>query len=166
MTNGPQQFSPRAVMSLPMARRDGWHLKRYAILADGRVFDEEIALAALDAAIARLPSARHLTDQTGNHGIGFQIIHFAQVAVVSPVFFWQWGSVLASIAQMRAPWDNPTAFEDGVKDVVGCVWEMDIVSFEVNAWKTTMLSDVGTMNDRLKTYFDLRMQSAGSQNTC
>jgi len=137
-----------------MVKDQGWQLKRYAILADGRSFDKDIASSARTEAIQRLPDAGSLMDETGNHGVGFQIIHFAEIAVVSPVFYWQWGSVLANIEQMRAKWGAPTIFGDGVKEVVGCVWEMGVVSFEINAWKTTLLTDVGTPAERLATYLE------------
>lgn len=152
-----QKFRTREVLSLPVVSDQGWQLKRYAILADGREFADHIAAAASAEAIKRLPDAGRLNDEAGNHGVGFQIVHFAEVAVVSPVFYWQWGSVLASIQQMRAQWETPTAFGDGVREVVGCVWEMDVVSFEVDAWKTTLLNDVGTPEERLAAYLEQRL---------
>lgn len=148
-----QEFCSRAVLSLPAFKARGWTLKRYAILASGRSFDEDIVLAASNEAILRLPEAGSLNDAVENHGVGFQIIHFAQVAVVSPVFYWRWGSVLANIDQMRASWDQPTAFGDGVKEVVGCIWEMDIVSFEIDAWKMSLLNQGGTPTERLAAYY-------------
>jgi hypothetical protein len=72
-------------------------LKGYAILADGSALDEAISRAAAEEALRRLPRAGSLKDETGNQGVGFQIVHFAEVAIVSPVFYWQWGSVLAKI---------------------------------------------------------------------
>jgi len=134
-----------------MVKDQGWQLKRYAILANGRSFDNNIASSARTEAIKRLPDAGSLMDETGNHGVGFQIIHFAEIAVVSPVFYWQWGNVLANIEQMRAKWE---AFGDGVKEVVGCIWEMDVVGFEIDAWKKTLLNDVGTPTERLATYLE------------
>ncbi len=151
-----QPFRSLSVLSRPIVRDDGWQLKQYAILGDGKTFDDNIASAAGAEALKRLPAGGNLLDEAGNHGVGFQIIHFAQVAVVSPVFYWQWGSVLANIDQMRAKWETPTKFADGVKEVVGCIWEMDIVSFEISAWKATMLSDVGTPTERLGTYLKQR----------
>lgn len=147
-----QPFQSRNVLALPLANDKGWQLKRYAILAKGRDFDNRIASSALLEAIARLPKAGKIGDENSNHGVGFQIIHFAEVAVVSPVFYWQWGSVLANVAQMRAPWEQPTVFGDGKNEVVGCVWEMDVVSFEIGAWKDTMLGNVGTPAERLSSY--------------
>ncbi|WP_299547601.1 hypothetical protein [uncultured Tateyamaria sp.] len=145
-------FRARTVLSLPAERSAGWQLKRYAILADGRAFSEEVATAATAAAIQRLPQARPLSEVDGNHGMGFQLIHFAETAVVSPAFYWQWGSVLAHIDQLRAPWDDPTRFDTGSPEVFGCVWEMEIVTFEVGAWTSTMLSDHGAPADRLQAY--------------
>mgnify|MGYP001803432165 FL=1 len=140
-------FRARPVRPLAPITRQGWTLKRYAILADGRSYDDAVASAATDSALDRLPEAGPLEDASGNHGLGFQIIHFADTAVVSPVFYWQWGSVLAHIDQLRAPWSTPTAFETGKADVFGCVWEMDIVSFEVDTWRRTMLDGPGIPAD-------------------
>ncbi len=154
-----QSFQSRAVMALPLAKEAGWQLKRYAILAHGRRFDDGIAASALLEAIARLPKAGRIEDETGNHGVGFQIIHFAEVAVVSPVFYWQWGSVLANIKQMRAPWEQPTAFGDGKAEFIGCVWEMEVVSFETGAWRDTLLGDAGTVAERLTRYSLQQYQS-------
>lgn len=142
-------------MSLPLAKERGWQLKRYAILADGRDFDSDIASSALTEAFARLPDAGDLNDEVSNHGIGFQIVHFAQTAVVSPVFYWQWGGVLANIGQIRANWETPNNFTNGVEEVVGCIWEMEIVCFEISAWKNTLLNTVGTPTERVASYLQL-----------
>ncbi len=149
-----QQFRARRVLALPVVEDQGWQLKRYAILANGRSFDNGITSSAGIEAIKRLPDAGSLIDGTGNHGVGFQIIHFAELAVMSPVFYWQWGNVLAKIEHMRAIWEAPTIFGDGKAEVVGCVWEMGVVNFELNAWKNTLLNDVGTPTERLATYLE------------
>ena len=153
-------FQPRTVLSLPVGECDGWRLKRYAILSDGRTFDEKVQSSALDAAIRRLPDAGALDDADGNHGTGFQIIHFAEVAVVSPVFYWQWGSVLANIDQMRARWSAPTDFGPGINEFIGCVWEMEIVTFEVSAWKETVLGGAGGPEAGLQDYLARHLPSA------
>lgn len=156
-----QPYRPRAVLSLQCIERSGWHLKRYAILAEGRVFDESVAIAAADEAFRRLPIAGSLDDESGNQGVAFQIVHFAEVAVVSPVFYWQWGSVLANLDQMRASWDAPTEFKDGVEEVVGCVWEMNIVRFEVETWTSQLLGGTKSTADGLAAY----LQSDASSET-
>ncbi|NSX55854.1 hypothetical protein [Parasulfitobacter algicola] len=108
-------------------------------------------------AFNRLPTPGSLKDATGNHGVGFQIVHFAEIAVVSPVFYWQWGSVLSNIRQIRAKWETPTIFENGIEEIVGCIWEMDVVSFEINAWKNTLLTGAGTPKERLSAYIERRL---------
>lgn len=153
--NHLQPFQSRKVSALPLATQNGWRLKRYAIFADGRDFDEEVASSATSEAISRLPQVGEIGDDSSNHGVGFQIIHFAEVAVVSPVFFWQWGSVLAQSHQLRASWETPTSFGDGVEEVVGCVWEMEVICFEVNAWKNTVLCNMGTPTERVAKYLEL-----------
>ncbi|MEM9640915.1 MAG: hypothetical protein AAGA19_05390 [Pseudomonadota bacterium] len=147
-------FRPRPVLPLNVVEQAGWRLKNYAILADGRSYDETVASAASEEALRRLPEAGGLRDEEGNHGIGFQIVHFAEVGVVSPVFYWQWGSVLARLEQIRARWEDPTVFRDGVREVVGCIWEMDIVQFEVNLWTSTLLDGTEPPDVRLNRYLD------------
>ncbi len=136
-----QPFSSRRILQLPIGKANGWKLKRYGIIAKDREFDLSVAQSALESAIERLPTAGRLEDAEGNHGVGFQIVHFAEVAIVSPVFYWIWGSVLANTFQMRAQWRDTNAFETGVKEVVGCVWEMDIICFETKSWKEIMLGE-------------------------
>ncbi len=153
-------FIPRKILALPTVESDGWQLKRYGILADQKFFDPRVASSALTAAIERLPLAGNINDPDGNHGVGVQLIHFAEVAVVSPVFYWVWGSVLANTHQMRAQWDSPNRFEAGVKEVVGCIWEMQILCFETQAWKETMLSGVGTPTENLADYLRQILPSA------
>lgn len=147
-------FRARRTVSLEPASDRGWQLKRYAIIAGGRKFDAAVAAAATAEVLRRLPDAGPLENAAGNHGIGFQIIHFAEVAVVSPVFYWQWGSVLAQLGQIRARWDAPHEFQDGIAEVVGCVWEMDVVQFETEAWTRSMLSASADPEDRLSDYLN------------
>lgn len=147
-------FKARVVSALPNVSSAGWRMKRYAIQADGRIYDKKIAEAATQEAIRRLPNAGKLQENNGNHGIAIQLIHFAEVAVVSPVFYWQWGMVLGHIDQIRAQWSEPTIFGDGVKEVVGCIWEMDIVSFEIKAWKEQVLNGTGLLEDRVSEYLN------------
>ena len=155
-----QPYSQREVLRLPLAKANGWQLKRYGVLADNKQSDSVTVDAALDSAIERLPDAGKLCSPDGNHGVGFQIVHFAEVAVVSPVFYWIWGSVLANADQLRAPWDNTEKFDTGVKEVIGCVWEMEIVCFETNSWKQEMLSGKGTPDENLTRYLGSGLPSA------
>jgi len=161
--NNFEPYEPRSIIVMPTLEQSGWQLKRYAIAAKNKTFDQATAKLAFDAGIDRLPVAGNLCDQSGNHGVGFQIVHFAQVAVVSPVFFWMWGSVLANIDQMRAPWSSTNQFKTGVKEVVGCVWEMQLVCFETQAWTQTMLGEQGTSTEKLARYLECCPVSAEKQ---
>lgn len=151
-------FRPRRTLALPLAERDGWRLKRYAILSDGRSYDVAVAEAALPAALARLPAAGTLDDPRGNHGIGFQIIHFAeQVSAVSPVFYWQWGSVLSNTHQARAEWASPTEFGDGFREIIGCLWELQVVAFETDAWQRLVLGRDGSPQEAVVDYLEAHL---------
>lgn len=155
-----QAFQTRKTISLPIAERYGWKLKRYCIVAQDRKYDAEIVSSALRAATDRLPTAGKLSEHEGNHGIGFQIIHFAEVAVVSPVFYWIWGSVLANVDQMRAQWSNPTKFDTGITEVIGCTWELEIINFEAQCWRETMLHENEEPEIRLHRYLEASLATA------
>lgn len=157
-----QPFSSRRILQLPIGEANGWKLKRYGIIAKDRAFDSSVSTSALESAIERLPIAGRLEDAEGNHGVGFQIVHFAEEAVVSPVFYWIWGSVLANTCQMRAQWRDTNAFEAGVKEVVACVWEMEIICFETKSWKEMMLGRSSSSND-LTRYMECCIPSAESE---
>ena len=155
-----QPYFPRKVLVLPTAETHGWKFKRYGILAKGKTYDPVTVSFSLEAAIERLPEAGSLRDPNGNHGVGIQLIHFAEVAVVSPVFYWVWGSVLASTDQMRAQWNTSDKFNTGVKEVVGCIWEMQILCFEIQSWKESMLSGEGIPEENLSNYLKCTLPSA------
>ena len=114
----------------------------------------------LNSAVERLPFAGKLDNPCGNHGVGFQLVHFAEIAVVSPVFYWMWGSVLANTSQIRGGYENPNSFETGVTEVVGCVWEMQIVCFETQAWIDIILGELGTSEAKLTRYLETGLPSA------
>lgn len=61
---------------------------------------------------------------------------------------------------MRAPWKHPAKFDTGVKKVVGCIWEMQIVCFEMQAWTNTLLNNVGTPGENLTDYLERYLPSA------
>ncbi len=147
-----EPFRSRKSRALQTQSQNGWTLKQYAIFADGRYFDESVTSAAFEGAIGYLPKAGTLQDPNSNHGVGFQIVHFAEVAIVSPNFYWMWGSVLAHATQLRAPWSNPTSFEKGFVEIIGCVWELEIITFEVRAWQNSMLTTSNQPEQGIQRY--------------
>ena len=155
-----QPYQCRTLLALPRAEVNGWQLKRYGILANDKTFDSLIASSALDAAIERLPAPGKLDDPNGNHGVGIQLVHFAEVAIVSPAFYWVWGSVLANTNQIRAQWENTAHFTTGVKEVVGCIWEMQILCFETQSWKENMLNGGGIPEENLSLYLNSTLPAA------
>jgi len=158
-----QPYTQRKILRLPSIGANGWQLKRYAILAENKQYDPATVLSASTSAIKQLPKAGKLEDPSGNHGVGFQIIHFAQVAVVSPIFYWVWGSVLANTHQMRAQYKSTNEFETGVEEVVGCVWEMQIVNFETQSWMKTVLGDSGALSEKLAMYLESSLPDAAEE---
>lgn len=80
-------YKAREVTALPLAQQRGWRLKRYAILSAGRTVEDPLVAGATGDVLDRLPVPGDLSDAADNHGVGFQIIHFAeQVSDVSSQF--------------------------------------------------------------------------------
>ncbi|MEM7070204.1 MAG: hypothetical protein AAF403_00405 [Pseudomonadota bacterium] len=148
-------YQPRSSMLLPSVKYNGWQIKRYAIFAKSREFDEKIIFAATRKAKTLLPIAGKIDEPDNNHGVGFQIIHFAETAIVSPVFYWMCESVLANTRQMRAQWNTPTEFDDVTNDIIGCVWELEIIEFEVKSWKHIMLCSNQPLAEKLEHYLNV-----------
>jgi len=68
--------------------------------------------------------------------------------------------VLANADQMRAPWENTKAFETGAKEVVGCIWELQVVCFEIQTWKDIMLGGSGESEENLGRYLNTTLPAA------
>ena len=61
---------------------------------------------------------------------------------------------------MRAQWKNSANFEAGVSEVVGCIWEMQVLCFEIQSWKETMLNGSGKPENNLQLYLNSIYPSA------
>jgi hypothetical protein len=113
---------------------EGWKFKPYRVL--GREAEGEAPLdqSALDAIFAELPEP---PTALGRPGLGFIIEHLATPLDYMVLCWWQNKNEMITrilVREAGAPW-RPT---DGSESF--CVWDLDIMWFERNAFIRTMLS--------------------------
>jgi hypothetical protein len=152
----PLTYSPRLVKAFPPLEAAGRVLKAYGLFAEP---ERRSALPALpwlrQQAVAML--AEPLRD--GDHPAGFLILHYGLDGSYLLVSQWydannlkHW--VRGAAASAAADTDfTPLA----QRDLVACVWELEIIKFERDAWVNTVLArgrlDQATLDAYLATTF-------------
>lgn len=120
--------------ALPAFEVEGWKFKPYRVF--GRACDAPATFdeAGLDPIVSELPEP---AVAPGRPGLGFLIEHLATPLDYIVLCWWQNNNELITrilVREAGAPW-RPT---DGSESF--CVWDLDIMWFERNAFIRTMLS--------------------------
>lgn len=119
---------------LPAIEVEGWKLKPYRVLGRAAGEDGPLEQATLEAVVAELPEN---PTAPGRPGLGFIIEHLASPLDYIVLCWWQNNNEMITrilVREAGAPW-RPT---DGSESF--CVWDLDIMWFERNAFIRTMLS--------------------------
>jgi len=112
---------PRRTRSLGIQKVAGWRLKVYSIAVHDGLARPALTNAALDRAVAALPSAEP--------GFGFLIAHDARPGCFVLIDWWR--GVDLHQRYFQSPLDAPAALVDRVEpDAVGCVWELAVIAHE------------------------------------
>lgn len=128
---------PRPFIALGHEEIQGWLIKRYAITASGGAPSPALLQAARGLAERVLPEAG---DSELGHGVGFVIAHEGRDGNYVLVDWWTGENMLAQQIHI-APAGRYEAFERFTsRDIVSCVWEMQILAFEGRAWVDKVLS--------------------------
>jgi len=122
------------VSVLPSFLLDGWKLKPYRVL--GREADRDAPLddAELQVILDYLPDP---AEAPGRPGLGFIIEHLANPIDYTVLCWWQNKNEMITrifVREAGGPW-RPTKGNESF-----CVWDLDIMWFERNAFIRTMLS--------------------------
>ena len=135
----PLSYSPRLVKALPPLDVRGRVLKPYVMFAEP---DRAAALPApewlREQAAPVLPDA----DGDGDHPLGFLILHYGMDGDYLLVSQWY-------DANMLKHWVRGSVTDAGghttfaplaQRDLVACVWELEVIRFERDAWVNTVLA--------------------------
>lgn len=127
-------YAPRAVRVLPAIALEGWKFKPYRVIGREATGDAPLDKGALEAIFAELPDE---AKAPGRPGLGFIIEHLATPLDYIVLCWWQNNNEMITrifVREAGGAW-RPT---DGGESF--CVWDLDIMWFERNAFIRTMLS--------------------------
>lgn len=152
----PLTYQARRVRALPPLNVAGRMLKLYA------VFSEQHAHTALpsEAALHRLLEVvlPPLVDER-DHPAGFAILHFANDGIYLLVSRWYDANMLKhQVYQCRIEGGHIQLSADLAEtQIIACVWELEILKFERDAWVRTVLAqgrlDPQTLDNYLTAQF-------------
>lgn len=140
MNSGPHEiYHQRAVLDLGVWEAGTLVFKVYGLLAPGRAVDEEMTGTArqlLDEEV--LPVVQ---DMGESNDLGFVIIHAGEAGLSISAHWWVQGSVLCQHIYRRNYGDDK-ALDTSKRPVIACVWELELINAEHEAWRKTMMSHV------------------------
>lgn len=151
-------FAPRSIVAHDVLAHDDWRLKRYAITVDDvplpwDAFDDGVAMA-----LATLPRP---AIAPGRLGAGFLIAHRGRGADYLVLGWWSEENELPTRVLRRD--QRPGATWRPARDGESfCVWDLQVVAFERDAWVDTVLSndaDRAPMAARVDAYLARRLSS-------
>ncbi|MEM7735050.1 MAG: isochorismatase [Deinococcota bacterium] len=137
-------YAKRTMQFLMLHSAGPWRLKVYSIQHEDRpqltvaaALQDELVQAALERATTYLQGI----STTDHYGVGFVILHQAREANFLLVDWWTEENTLAQALYM-SQFTAPQQFEVVTSPaLVGCVWEMQIQSFEKDAWIQYVLTN-------------------------
>ncbi|GGY65266.1 hypothetical protein [Streptomyces omiyaensis] len=147
----PLTYTPRLVKALPPVRANGRTLKAYAMFADPERSGEPPKPDWLErhaAAVLHEPLAG------GDHPAGFLILHRGAEGTYLLVSQWYDADMLKHwVRGAVVDAEGETSFAPlPQRDLIACVWELEVVKFERDAWVNTVLARGSTGRDALEAY--------------
>lgn len=133
------QYRPRKALSYPAIAVSGRELKVYGVFSDPAKVARMPAASDLAACIADLcPPAADARD----HGLGFAILHLAEDGDYLLISHWIDANMLKhQVYQCVVTEQGPTGCSSlAPSGIIACVWELEIMKFERDAWVRTVLS--------------------------
>lgn len=128
---------PRPIRYVHPIQGSEYTIKVYWISAYEEVPDETLISMAEEFVLSEF---QNLAGQD-HHGYGFMIVHQGRDGNYIVLDWWV-GENMIKQKIYHAPLEMPYAFSDfSGTGIVTCVWEVQVLAFEANAWKETVLSN-------------------------
>lgn len=131
-------YIPRLVKPFPAIEAGGRMLKVYGIFCEPEFESRFPSLESLRARVNAQPAERREDD----HGLGFVVLHFGKDGNYLLLGEWYGGNMLRQRVygcEVDAEGDAPfTPLDPG--DLVACVWELEVMKFERDAWVRTVMA--------------------------
>jgi hypothetical protein len=137
----PAAYEPRLVRSHGVWTEGEWRVKAYTIAHGARAAADP---ATLDA-VRRLAFAGIAAHADGfeHHAAGFAIFHMGADGDYLLTFWWHGENMLAARIHIGSR-EKIAAMEDRTATgLMPCVWEMEVIGFERDAWVECVLTPGG-----------------------
>lgn len=133
----PRRIEPRSRLAV-----DDYRLKRYELrapsVADGPRLSDDEWKALLRMALPSVHEERE-------HRVGFAILHYAVDGNYLLASRWYGGNMLKhesfTLLSSAEGWRLSSLLDSRI---IACVWELEVIAFERNAWVRTAMSRGGT----------------------
>ncbi len=132
-----QPFRPRPVSFLELWEHGAWRLKVYGLSTVHQQPPPELVRAAKDAAASLLPAKSEASD---TYGVGFIVVHEGRNTNHVSIDWWVQENELEHHVY-RSSIAEPAALQPEDSSVAGCVWDLQVIWFERNAWVEKVLGN-------------------------
>lgn len=130
-------YRPHTVLNLGLWDIGPLRWKVYGLLADGKEVSEAMRTKMRDFIGEEvLPRVKAEGD---SNDLGFVIIHPGDWGISIAAHWWIQGSVLCQHIY-RQLYDADGPMDTVTRPVIGCVWELQLIAFEHDAWRRTMMT--------------------------
>jgi anti-sigma factor RsiW len=136
VTTEPRPFAPRPIVPHDPLHVDGWRIKRYAITVDGAPLDWDAFAPGVAHALHALPRP---AAAPGRPGVGFVVAHRGRGADYVVLGWWSAENELPVQVVVR-PQTHGAAWHAARAGESFCVWDLQVIGFERDAWIDTVLS--------------------------
>jgi hypothetical protein len=127
-------FAPRPIRFLRVDDFSGWKIKVYSIFHGNSAFNEDDFAPGLRLARATLPSPAVTPSRPG---VGFCVLHRGNGADYTVFAWWDRENELPTRIFVRPHNENAWRPAEGSESF--CVWDLQVISFERDAYVRTLL---------------------------
>lgn len=152
----PLTYSPRLVKALPPVEVSGRILKAYGMFAEP---ERSSSLPAPEWLREQAATVLSEHPQGGDHPVGFLILHYGDEGDYLLVSQWYDANMLKHWVRGTTvdAEGNTTVAPLAQRDLIACVWELEVINFERDAWVNTVLAqgrlDQASLDAYLATTF-------------
>lgn len=149
------QYFPRWVEAGKTMALNGYRLKSYAMYLSRGAAKEVLPDSELQDLLKKcLPPPVDPLD----HGVGFVLVHYARDGDYLLVSRWYGGNMLKhelfALSHTAHGWQAEPLVST---NIVACVWELQVITFERQAWVSTAMAKGGT-EDSFESYFKMVLE--------
>jgi hypothetical protein len=149
VARNPLTYSPRLVTALPPLDVRDRTLKVYGMFAEP---ERRSTLPAPEWLAQQAAAVLSPGLDDGDHPLGFLILHYGRDGAYLLVSQWYDANMLKHWV-LGAAGDGSTPFAPlAQRDLVACVWELEVIGFERDAWVNTVLAH-GELDDAARAAY-------------